>query len=141
VRRFPPFPHDLDPPAAKPQPGHVIKRLAPGAAGTRRLLDRYGDALVCVRYREDQTAGSRYTTIELIVDRRPAKPPRKNIPKPAAAPLPVTALVRINYDEEDLRQRIKAAGGTWDPKRRLWKIPHRAIQALGLSSRIVKNTQ
>jgi hypothetical protein len=139
VRRFQPPLRAFDPPTAtKPQPGGVIKRLSPGAAGTRRLLDRYGDALVCVRYREDQNGNSRYTTIELIVDRRPAKPPRKATPQPAATPQPVTAFVRINYDEEDLRQRVKAAGGTWDPKLRLWKIPQRAIQPLGLSGRIAK---
>jgi hypothetical protein len=59
------------PPATKPPGGSVIKRLAPGVPGTRRLQERYRDTLVCVRYRQDDTRGLRYTTVELVVDQRP----------------------------------------------------------------------
>lgn len=146
MRHRPPTPYPADrPPPDTPQPGNVIKRLSPGAPGTRRLLDRYGDALVCVRYREDQRGGSRYTTIELIVDRRPAKPSRQPPAATAAttttgAPS-ATVLVRIDFHEAELRQRIKQAGATWNPTRRLWQVPRDAIRPLKLASRIVRNDQ
>ncbi len=41
--------------------------LKPGQKGTRRLATRYGDRLVCVRYRYDKVKRKRYKTIELIV--------------------------------------------------------------------------
>ena len=43
--------------------GSVIKRMAPGVSGTRRLAERFGQSLVCVRYRENPARGLRYTTV------------------------------------------------------------------------------
>lgn len=78
----------------------AIKRLLPGAPGTKRLVERFGDALLCVRYRYDPLRNCRLTTVELIVEERPSKPER-------------TAWIRVAYGETELRQRIKEAGGTW----------------------------
>lgn len=50
---------------------HVVKTLWPPQAGTIKLSRRYGPALLCVRYRHDETGLRRYTTIELIVDEAP----------------------------------------------------------------------
>lgn len=41
----------------------------PGQRGTRKLLARYGERLVCVRYRYDAASSTRYKTVELVVDR------------------------------------------------------------------------
>ena len=41
--------------------------LRPGDRGTRKLVERYGKRLVCVRYRYDPVTQRRYTTVELIV--------------------------------------------------------------------------
>lgn len=49
----------------------VIKTLKPGDSGTKRLSARYGDRLVCVRYRKDEDQNRRYTTVELIVGEGP----------------------------------------------------------------------
>jgi len=57
----------------------TIKRLRPGAPGTKRLLEQYGDALVCVRYRLDTRLNRRLTTVELIVDDRPKKPEKNRL--------------------------------------------------------------
>lgn len=103
----------------------VIKRLAPGAAGTKRHLDRFGTGLVCVRYRLDETGSRRLTTVELIVDERPTTPR--------------LALVRIAYQETELRRRVKEAGGEWDARLQLWRLPKAAIRKLGLTDRIVKH--
>lgn len=105
----------------------VVKKLAAGAAGTQRLLARYGEALVCVRYRQE-ASGRRYTTVELVVDERPGKP--------------ASAQVRIGYQETALRQQVMAAGGTWDALGKLWNLPKSAVRQLGLQDRVVpKNAQ
>jgi hypothetical protein len=49
----------------------VIKTLRPGDSGTKKLTKRYGEKLICVRYRKDQATQRRFTTIELIVDEGP----------------------------------------------------------------------
>jgi hypothetical protein len=41
--------------------------LRPGMAGTKKLLARFGERLVCVRYRYDRASGRRFKTVELIV--------------------------------------------------------------------------
>ena len=101
--------------------GIVLKKLSPVAAGAKRMATRYGPSLVCVRYREDAARGRRLTTVELIVDERPLPPP---------------AAVRVAYEEVELRSQVKAAGGTWDGKRKLWLLPRAAVRKLKLENRI-----
>lgn len=108
-------------PAAAPG-GVVLKNMAPAAAGAKRLAARFGKALVCVRYREDAANQRRFTTVELIVDERP---------------LPAPVLVRVGYEEAELRQRVKAAGGTWDARRKLWRVPKSVVRDLKLTQRVV----
>lgn len=106
----------------------ATKRLVPGAPGTKRLLERFGKTLLCVRYRTDLESGRRYTTVELIVEERNG-PPAKEV------------WVRIGFEETELRQRIKDAGGLWDAGRKLWRLPGASAKSLGLEKRIVKNIQ
>jgi predicted aminopeptidase len=47
----------------------VEQTLRPGQRGTRRFVDRFGDRLVCVRYRAE--GDRRVTMVELVVDDRP----------------------------------------------------------------------
>lgn len=102
--------------------GIVLKKLSPAAPGAKRLALRYGSALVCVRYREDGASGRRLTTVELIVEERAMPPP---------------AAVRIAFEETELRGAVKAAGGIWDARRKLWILPAAAIRTLKLKDRIV----
>lgn len=103
----------------------VSKRLNAGERGTKRWLDRFGDKLVCIRYREDPTTGKRVTTVELIVEER--------------APAPGTQLlIEIKYRESGLRQRVKELGGQWNPEKKLWQLSYEAIQALGLQDRVIE---
>lgn len=104
--------------------GRVIKRMAPGASGTRRLAERFGESLVCVRYRENPARGLRYTTVEIIVDQRPFNAPED--------------LVHVAYAETALRHKVKDAGGQWDRELKLWRIPRTAVRTLGLADRVVK---
>lgn len=47
--------------------GRVLKTMRPGDPGTKRWLEKYGRWLVAVRYRGDEKARKRVTTVELIV--------------------------------------------------------------------------
>ena len=51
----------------------VHTHLKPGENGTPRLVERFGDSLLCVRYRYDAIRGVRIKTAEIIVDERPGK--------------------------------------------------------------------
>jgi len=46
-------------------------KLRPGQNGTKKLLARYGERLVCVRYRYDEARRQRLTTVKLIVAQGP----------------------------------------------------------------------
>ena len=48
--------------------------LQPGQNGTKALVRKYGERLVCVRYRYDQQTGRRYKTVELIEETTPWRP-------------------------------------------------------------------
>ena len=107
--------------------------LAPGQNGTKKLVARYGDRLVCVRYRYDAEHRLRHKTVELIVETAPWSPRARN----ARRDLNDTVAVRIRYSEADLRQRIKAAGGIWRPRQRLWQIDWRTVRELGLQKNVI----
>ena len=48
--------------------------LRPGDKGTRKLVERFGERLVRVRYLYDAEAGRRLKTVELIVQSIPWQP-------------------------------------------------------------------
>ena len=88
----------------------ISKTLQPGEMGTKRFLNKYGDHLVCVRYRIDKQLQKRYTTVELIVDEKPFI--RQ---KPA-----VIVMVKIDYHETELRQQVRTLGAKWNPEEKYW---------------------
>ena len=55
----------------------VGSTLRPGANGTKTLTALYGDRLLFVRYRYDREAAKRYKTVEIIIEEKPWKPPKK----------------------------------------------------------------
>jgi hypothetical protein len=116
----------------------VIKTLNAGSPGTKRYQKQYGGNLVCVRYRKDEAGKRRLTTVEIIVDDTPLQPPRRKTSKTAATRNSQRVLLRIGYEEEELRERIKQAGGWWLPRERLWRLPFQAVEALKLQSRVVR---
>lgn len=92
--------------------------LAPGQNVTKKLLARYGERLVCVRYRYDATRKVRHKTVELIVETTSWNPRQRNARR---EPHDMVA-VRIEYSETALRERTKIAGGIWRHKQRLWEV-------------------
>jgi hypothetical protein len=116
----------------------------PGDKGTKRWLAQYGDRLLFVRYRHDTDTREMLTTVELIVDRRPA--PHAGAASPQPAPLasavetslaPPSALtgLRIAARERWLHAKVRSAGGYWDRKRALWVVPTAALESLRLPLR------
>jgi hypothetical protein len=101
----------------------------PGQNGTKELQRKYGDKLVCVRYRYDQLRQKRVKTIELIVDEKDW------IPKEFIASDKKVQL-RIDYKEEELRNKVKTAGGYWDPETKAWQLTYKKAMELGLKNRI-----
>lgn len=51
--------------------------LKPRQKGTKKLLNQYGDRLICVRYRYDEKSRKRYKTAEIIIDEKEWKPLQK----------------------------------------------------------------
>jgi len=106
--------------------------VADGAAkGTKQLLAQYGDRLICVRYRYDVRRKKRLKTVELLVAERDWEPPR-----PRFAHDQIVGL-RIPFADVAVRARVKEAGGTWNPARRVWELRYDRAIALGLEDRIV----
>ncbi len=85
------------------------------------MVDKYGDALVCVRYRYDELTGIRIKTVELVVERKVWTPPPTRFAPHELVP------VHIAFKEDKLKQMAKAAGGRWDPVAKLWFIPYGKI--------------
>ena len=122
----------------------------PGDKGTKRLLDRYGARLLFVRYRYDPQSQRMLTTVELIVSQRPVRrrrlPPADTSPSPSE-PVHTTPSVattrsehvglRVAAREHWLRDKVRAAGGHWDPRRALWILPAAQAARLRLPSRLI----
>ena len=103
----------------------------PGSKGTKKLLEEYGEQLVCIRYRYDETRCRRLKTVELIIEDVPWHP------HPASLRMTTPVGVRVGVPEVELQRRIKQAGGKWNPARRLWERRRDQALRLGLKDRIV----
>lgn len=53
--------------------------LTPGQSGTAKETHKYGDQLICVRYRYDVNSNRRIKTVEIVVDEKVIAPPIKNL--------------------------------------------------------------
>jgi hypothetical protein len=112
--------------------------LRPGSKGTKKLVTQYGERLVCVRYRYDAVAQLRYKTVELVIEQLPWDPAqraRRRSEGPGRPPVLVG--LRVHFHEEQLRKRVKDAGGRWLPEKKLWVVPIGVARRLGLADRAV----
>jgi hypothetical protein len=109
-------------------------KLRPGQPGTHKLVAQYGDRLVCVRYRYDAVKRRRYTTAEIVVRESEWDP------LPSATARRQIVAVRVELQETVLREKVKAAGGRWNPEDRVWHLPMEQVLQLGLESRVVRQS-
>ena len=110
----------------------IQKILKAGQPGTKKLAKQYGENLICVRYRCDPAQKRKLKTIELVIDSQPWQPSSDFIPMNKLMNL------RIAIEETALRNRVKAAGGTWLRRKQVWQLPYREVVELGLTKRIVE---
>jgi len=108
----------------------VVKTLWPPKPGTLKHLKRFGQALVCVRYRQDARGLHRLTTVEVIIDEAPVKNRRSDNQLYS---------VKIGFHEPDLQAKAKAHGAKWDQQAKLWRMKGKAIKLLGLYTRVKEN--
>jgi len=111
--------------------GRLVRKVLPGNPGTKKLMEKYGDRLVCVRYRYDEERRERLKTVELIEERKTWRRDDSRIPANKIVS------IRIAYGEVHLGRLVKAAGGSWNRQKRVWELPYREVQALDLEERMV----
>ena len=103
--------------------------LKPGQKGTKRLVEQYGESLLCVRYRYDETRGVRLKTVEIIVEEKPWQPP---FCFKDGDIVPIT----VAFDETELRAKLQKMRAKWDPNLKIWLVPYRMIRGTELEARI-----
>ncbi len=110
----------------------VHKHLKPGQNGTHHLVSKFGNALLCVRYRYDSIRNMRVKTAEIIVDEKAGT----GVPRIRETDI---VLVQIPFTERELRERLKAVGARWDPVQKLWRVQWGSIRGdRELMARVVK---
>lgn len=104
--------------------------LKPGQKGTKHLVEKYGKALLYVRYRYDEDRGVRLKTLEIVVEEKPWNSLLRLRDEE-------TVPMIVNFSEVDLREKLKAAGGRWNPEAKLWYVPYGSIRGTELEERIM----
>lgn len=106
--------------------------LKPGQKGTKRLVEKYGDSLLCVRYRHDESRGVRLKTVEIVVEEKACRPSSRYMDGDIVS-------VMVSYTEKPLQDMLKAVGGRWDPKEKVWHTTYGSIRGTELEGRILKD--
>jgi len=109
----------------------TCKKLLPGQPGTKKLLEKYGERLLCVRYRYDTQHRKRLKTVEIIIEEGDWEI------NPSQIPANKMVRIRIGYKENYYRRLVKAAGGSWNSTEKVWELPYRTVLELGLKERII----
>ena len=102
--------------------------LKPGQRGTLRLVETYGEKLLCVRYRYDEKRGVKLKTVEIIVDEKPLRHPRYNDDD--------VVPISVAFDETELRDALKKIRARWEPQIKMWFAPYGLIRGTPLEAKI-----
>lgn len=108
--------------------------LKPGQRGTKRLTDKYGDNLVCVRFKYDAISKQRLKTVELVIERTDWEPP------PEKFTADTLVAIKVEGYETELRKLVKDAGGKWKPEKKLWYVRYGNIKGTPLEKHIYVDT-
>jgi hypothetical protein len=106
--------------------------LRPGQSGTKKLVERFGERLVRVRYLYDEKSGRRLKTVELIVESVPWRPRARRLRRRDDE----IVAVRIAFHETDLRDRAKRLGALWRSTQKLWELTWADAKRLGIADRV-----
>lgn len=100
-------------------------------------MAKYGERLVCVRYRYDKVSKKKLKTVELIEEESNWQPDSKRIP--------ANKIVKVNvaYGEIEIGKMIRRVGGKWNRQEKVWEMPYFHVVNLGLENRLkgVRNVQ
>ena len=91
-------------------------------------MEKFGTALLCVRYRYDAKRGVRLKTVEIVVEEKPLLSPRFK----DSDVVPVL----VAFDEMEFRDQLRKMRAKWDPQLKVWFVPYRLIRDTELESRI-----
>ncbi len=105
--------------------------LQPGQDGTRKLVEKYGDRLLYVRYRYDPERKRRVKTVELVEEEMPWLPEYGRLSRKTILGIRVTAA------ESSLQRQVRQAGGRWDAGQKVWYLAYEQIKELDLEDRIL----
>ena len=108
----------------------TYRRISAGQPGSKRMVEKYGEKLLYIRYKYDSEKRVKYKTVELIEESGiyEGKLSRKKAEK--------IVELKIGYEERELRTLVKEAGGRWKPENKVWEIKFREVKKLGLEKRI-----
>jgi hypothetical protein len=102
----------------------VVAVIKKGNKGIKKIERKYGDDLVCVRYRETKNR-KRFITVELIIDEYDLEPKSKKTSKEIISDGEITYL-KLSTEEykkyPELIQLIRENNGGWDKQKYLWEI-------------------
>ena len=109
--------------------------LRPGQSGTKKLVERFGERLIRVRYLYDERTGRRLKTVELVLESVPWRPRARA----ARRRDDDIVIVRIAWHETDLRDRAKRLGAVWRPAQKVWEIKWGDAKRLGIADRVAND--
>lgn len=109
----------------------IYRKLKPGDAGTKHLVEKYGDELLSVRYIYDPEKKIKMKTIELIESVQNWNGAYKKYPWNKIMKL------KVDYGEASIGRLIRSAGGYWNKSNKFWELPYREVISLGLEDRII----
>lgn len=104
----------------------------PGDPGTKKWIKKYGNQLICIRYKYDRIRKMKIKTIELIVEKKEIKNLKTQIPWNKIVK------IRIKYGETNLGILVKQAGGKWNAQEKVWELKYGEVKTLGLIHRLVR---
>ena len=99
----------------------VAKTYSPDQNGAKRFALRYGDDLVCVRHRLDDTGTIRHTTVELLIESTPVVSRARTL-----------VAVRIPATDKATRTLLIACGAQWQMAQKYWLLPRIVAKNLRL---------
>ena len=108
------------------------RKLLPGDPGTKILLAKYSEKLICVRYRYDTQKRKKLKTVELIEEEYDWQPNKKRIS--------VNKIVRVKiaYRETESGKLMRRMGVRWNRQEKVWETPCLYALNLGIPGRIVE---
>ncbi|MBU0710939.1 hypothetical protein KJ762_12655 [bacterium] len=108
------------------------KTVLPGQYGTKRLLEKYGDKLLAVRYKLDTQRKKKLKTVEIVIDEWEFEDQDKNQPPPNKI-----MHLHIEYGEKELGLIVRNAGGFWNKEQKYWELAYGTVLQMGLEDRII----